>query len=76
MAPKSRKRPGSVPQVSKREQATEREKLLHSLKTHKQVHEVAPGKAGVAQLPPGVTHTVETKPDGTKGIVRKRFSAI
>ncbi len=54
---------------------SEREKLLHSLKTHKQV-QVPAGKGEAKALPGGVTHTIETKPDGTKVLVRKRFSAV
>jgi hypothetical protein len=34
------------------------------------------GKSEAKALPSGVTHTIETKPDGTKVLVRKRFSAV
>jgi hypothetical protein len=55
--------------------ASEREKLLHSLKTHKQV-QAPSGEGEPKDLPSGVTHTIETRPDGTKVLVRKRFSAV
>jgi hypothetical protein len=54
---------------------SEREKLLHSLKAHKQV-QAPSGKGEAKALPSGVTHTIETRPDGTKVLVRKRFSAV
>jgi len=54
--------------------SSERDKLLHSLKAHKQV--VPSGKSAPKELSSGVTHTIETRPDGTKVLVRKRFSAV
>ena len=56
--------------------ASERDKLLHSLKAHKQVVQIPSGKGEPKDLPSGVTHTIETRPDGTKVLVRKRFSAV
>lgn len=55
--------------------ASERDKLLQSLKAHKQV-QVPSGKGEPKDLPSGVTHRIETRPDGTKVLVRKRFSAV
>ena len=55
--------------------SSERDKLLHSLKAHKQV-QAPSGKSAPKELSSGVTHTIETRPDGTKVLVRKRFSAV
>lgn len=55
----------------KREDKREQQKFLHSLKAHKQVYA---GKSKT--LPKGATHRIETKPGGTKVLVRKRFSAV
>jgi hypothetical protein len=54
---------------------TERDRLLHSLKVHKQLRAPS-GKSAPKELASGVTHTIETRPDGTKVLVRKRFSAV
>jgi hypothetical protein len=75
MASKSRKRAGRGGRARTDECTREQKKLLKSLKAHGQVQEVPPGQVA-DPLAPGVTHTIETKPDGTKVLVRKRFSAI
>ena len=48
----------------------EASKYLQTLEDNKQL------AYGTGPLPPGATHNVETRPDGTKRVTRKRFSAI
>jgi len=49
--------------------AEEEAAYIRSLEKHGQLHH------GKGPLPPGATHVVETLPDGTKRVRRKRFSA-
>lgn len=67
----SKAKKSSSSEITKRRLTSEAEKLLHSLTVHRQVYS---GKS--RQLPKGTTHRIEVSPDGTKVLVRKRFSAV